>query len=196
MATTTLSPKQCEALFDILTHEDTYSQIQYLRFPGSLASSGPPFSKQGTPSTTPSLQRLMSKNVVCAVGLRDVPAEYWDVQTKGIIDALQDANLSESSDKGSTGTRKTLATLQGALLEYPVRGTFGGIKKREITNRQYDLGKAADLERGWADFCNEAVWGTSLDEMVAKSRTTDRIEDHEPLVQAMSEYLTVRYVLR
>jgi len=189
---TPLSPKQCGALLDILTHSDTYSQIQLLRSPGSLSTSGPPFTTQSTPSTTPALQKLLDKFVCSSPGLRDVPPQYWNLHTKGMIEELQEANLSESYDKGSIGNRKTVATALGALLEYPTRGVFGGIKKKEAINRNYDLGKAEDLERAWEDLCSEVVFGNGLEEMWDETRKSDKLEEYDIMLQAMTDYITVQ----
>ena len=38
-----LTPQQYHALFDILTHQETYSEIENFKFPGTVSEYGPPF---------------------------------------------------------------------------------------------------------------------------------------------------------
>ena len=125
-----LSPSQAAALFDILSHYDTYAEIRDFRFPGSLEHYGPPFTTQpGQKSSSPALQALVTKYLLTLPGLKDLPEKWWKVQCHDIIESFEKSNLSESYDKGSLGSRKTLASAISALIEYPVRGTFGGFAK-------------------------------------------------------------------
>jgi len=86
-----------------------------------------------------------------------VPEELWTVQAHEIIQNFQLANLSESYDKGSVGIRKMLSTAASAVLEYPVRGVFGGAERIERKDDDYDLEDAQDLERAFRDFLNGYV---------------------------------------
>jgi hypothetical protein len=190
--TQVLSSTQSAALFDIFTHYDTYAQIREFRRPGSLVNYGPPFNDQDKPSTSPSLQTLVSRYLLSLPGLRELPDEFWKVHCHDIIEHLEKANLSESYDKGVIGSRKTLATAVSALIEYPVRGTYGGFPETKDPNPEYDIHNAEDLSRSFRDFMNGAIYGTVLEDLVAKAGETDNLEDHEPLTKAVHEFVLVK----
>lgn len=188
-----LSPTQSAALFDILTHYDTYAEIREFRRPGSLEQYGPPFvTEQKQPSTSPALQILVSKFLLTLPGLRNLSQDFWKVQCQDIIENLEKANLSESYDKGVIGSRKTLATAISALIEYPVRGTYGGFPEIKNHSQDYDITDAADLSRGFRDFLNDAIYGDVLDKMVAKTAETDNLEDHDSQTKAVHEFVLVK----
>ncbi|KIW74192.1 hypothetical protein Z517_12132 [Fonsecaea pedrosoi CBS 271.37] len=187
-----LSPSQTAALFDILTHYDTYAQIREFRRPGSLANYGPPFTAQpANPSSSPALQALVSKFLLNLPGLNNLPEKWWTVQCQEIIESLERANLSESYDKGVIGSRKTLATAISALIEYPVRGTFAGFPKIRERDPNYDLTNADHLQRAFRDFLNDCVYGSILDDMVQKTAETDNLDDHPQLTKAVHEFVLV-----
>lgn len=189
----TLSSVQFAALLDILTHYDTYSEIRGFRIPGALDQYGPPFSKQSkVQSTAPALQALLSRFILDVPGLKDVPAEFWKVQIYQIIEALEKANLSESYDKGTVGSRKTLSTAVSALIEYPVRGTFGGFAEVDDDNDHYDLNSAEDLARGFRNFVDQCVYGSVLDDLVKKAAETDKLEEHSNKIKAVHEFVLVK----
>jgi hypothetical protein len=188
-----LSPAQSAALFDILSHYNTFAEIRDFRLPGSLKHYGPPFAAEDEkPSTSPALQSLVSKFLLTLPGLEDVPEEFWKVQLYEIIEGFEAANLSESYDKGVVGSRKTLATAISALIEYPVRGTAGGFRKVPEVNHRYDLSKADDLVTAFRNFMDEAVYGTALEDLIMKTAKTDNLADHEPLTQAIHEFILVK----
>lgn len=188
-----LTPVQSAALFDILTHYETYAEIREFRHPGSLAHYGPPFAAEANkPSTSPALQILVSKFLLTLPGLKNLPPHFWKVQCKDIIDHLEKANLSESYDKGVIGIRKTLATAVSALIEYPVRGTYGGFPQSKSQNPKYDVTNAQDLSRSFRDFMNQTIYGNVLDDLIAKTAETDNLDDHEPLTKALHEYVLVK----
>lgn len=188
-----LSPAQLAALFDILSHYNTYAEIRDFRLPGSLKHYGPPFAaEKEKPSNSPALQGLVSKFAITLPGLRDVPEEFWKVQLNEIIEGFEVANLSESYDKGVVGSRKTLATAISALIEYPVRGTTGGFPKAPDSNNEYDVTKAEDLARSFRNFMDEAIYGSALENLVEKTSETDKLADHEPLTQAVHEFILVK----
>lgn len=191
--TEALSPSQSAALFDILTHYETYSQIRGFRKPGSLAHYGPPFTTQPKqPSTSPALQALVSKFLLDLPGLDNLPEKWWAVQCREIIENLEKANLSESYDKGVIGSRKTLATAIAALIEYPVRGVYGGFPELKDREHNYDTTNADDLARAFRDFLNDAIYGDVLDKTVQRTAETDRLEDHGPLIKAVHEFVLVK----
>ncbi|KAG9244614.1 hypothetical protein BJ878DRAFT_420983 [Calycina marina] len=189
---TPLTPKQTAALFDILSHHNTYGEIRDFRLPGALEQYGPPFTVYPKiPSTSPALQSLVSKFATTLPGVKDLPPEFWLVQVKQLMENLELANLSESYDLGVIGSRKTLATAVSALLEYPARGTAGGFSKVADTNREYDTSNPEDLIRAFRNFMDGVIYGTMLDRLVIKTAETDRLEEHEPLVQALHEFVLV-----
>ena len=193
MAQDSLSFEQVHALLDILTHAETYGEIRDFREPGSLDHYGPPFTAEaGRPSTSPALQALVSRFLLPLPGLRDLTSEFWQVQLHTIIDDLEKADLSESYDKGLLGSRKTLATAVSALIEYLVRGTFAGFSKRDHPQHTYDLQNADELAQSFRDFMEDAVYGDMLDRVAAKAAETDKLTDHEPIVQAVHEYVLVK----
>lgn len=188
-----LSNSQTAALFDVLTHYNTYAEIREFRNPGSLDHYGPPFTfEAGKPSTSPALQALVSSFLLNLPGLNNLPEKWWNVQCQEIIEALEKANLSESYDKGVIGSRKTLATAISALIEYPVRGTYGGFPEAKDRDANYDVAKAQDLSRAFRHFMNDAVYGNVLDELVQRTAETDKLEDHEPLTRAVHEFVLVK----
>ena len=192
-----LNEPQLQALFDILTHNTVYAEIQDFRQPQTLQRYGPPFDAHpNEPSQTPSLQALVSKFIVPLPGLKNVTSEFWTGQVGGLIEGLEEAELSESYDKGTLGIRKTLATAISALIEYPVRGIYGGFEPPAATDQepQYDIGDPADLERGFRDMMTQAVYGSAIDDIFKKAAETDKLAEHTPLVKAAHEFILVKYV--
>lgn len=188
-----LSASQTAALFDILTHYDTYAEIREFRKPGSLAHYGPPFThEKDKPSTSPTLQALVSRFLLPLPGLNNLPEKWWKVQCHNIIENLESANLSESYDKGVIGSRKTVATAISALIEYPVRGIYGGLPKIDNQPSNYDLRNAEDLSRAFHDFTNASVYGDALEDLVNKAAETDRLGDHTPLTKAIHEFVLIK----
>ncbi|RMZ74959.1 hypothetical protein DV737_g5583, partial [Chaetothyriales sp. CBS 132003] len=188
----TLDATRSSALFDILSHYDTYAEIRDFRYPGAFKYYGPPFELQdGSPSTSPALQTLVSKFLVTLPGLRNVSEDFWKVKVEEIIEHFAQANLSESYDKGTIGVRKTLATAISALSEYPVRGIFGGFGQIDDSNQQYDLTSAEDLARAFQHFMNGCVYGTALEDMAKTAAETDNLDAHSSLVKAFHEFVLV-----
>jgi hypothetical protein len=191
--TQSLDAEQASALFDILTHYDTYAEIRDFRQPGSLKHYGPPFAvEHERPSTSPALQALVSRFLLTLPGLKDLPEDFWKVQCQDIIENFEASNLSESYDKGVIGIRKTLATAISALIEYPVRGTYGGFAEIDGKDRQYDTTKADDLARAFRDFMDQCIHGTVLEDLVEKASKTDDLQQHKPLIKAVHEFVLVK----
>lgn len=190
-----LQPEQNSALLDILSHAEVYSEIRNFRDQGTLEKYGPPFNHfNGEPSTSPTLQALLSKFVLTLPGLRDVSKEFWQDRIYAIIEDFEKAELSESFDKGNLGIRKTLATAASALIEYPVRGIFGGLEEPigDYGYQEYDLANPEDLSKGFGDFVHQAVYGDVIDDLVAKIVETDKLSEHLPIVQAAHEFILVK----
>lgn len=193
MKSESLSPKQAYALFDILSHHEVYQELRELRLPGTLAHSGPPFKTTGEVNQTPLLHSLFSQFVLPLPGLRDVSTDFYQAKCQEIIEEFANADLSESYEACYIGIRKTLATATAALLEAPGRGYYGGFPKKDITkkDRGYDTAMPADVVAGFNDFLQRLVYDDLIDKMFAKAAETDKLEEHDLLVQAAHEYILV-----
>ena len=195
MASQTLSPTQAHALFDILTHHETYAEIQALKDPEAIAKFGSPLQSE-TPadSSSPLIQILLQKFIYILPGLRDVSPEFWYANIRGLATALDDANLSESYDKGSIGVRKTLSTAIASMVEYVSRGCLGGYPRHiEEKSREYSTTKPDDVITAWDQFLQQVIYGDMLEKMFAKAAETDKLSDHESLVQAAHEFALVMF---
>ncbi|USW48408.1 Putative PX-associated domain-containing protein [Septoria linicola] len=187
-----LSAAQSKALFDILTHQQVYKEIEDFKYPGAIHNYGPPFQDTVKSPQSPILQALVSKFLLKLPGLRDVSPEFWRGRIQPLIDELAEAELSESYDKGILGIRKTLATAISALIEYPARGVLGGFPKEEVKrSAKYDLTNPDDVLQSWKDCVQKAVYGDLIDELFTKAAETDDLTKHDSLVQGMHEFMVV-----
>lgn len=188
-----LTPEQSAALFDILTHHETYKEIEDFKFPGAIYKYGPPFQDDLPSSQSPLLQSLLAKFVLKLPGLRDISPQFWRGRVEDLIQDLAEAELSESYDKGILGIRKTLATAIAALIEYPARGALGGFPKKQIDQgRKYDVSNPDDVLQAWQDCLQEIVYGDLIDKMFAKAAETQDLTEHSTLVQGMHEFIVVK----
>lgn len=197
MTTNYLSATQAHALFDILTHHESYAELQALKEPKAIAEFGQPLqSENPSESSSPLLQLLLQSFVTVLPGLKDVPPEFWNPNITGLATALDDANLSESYDKGSIGIRKTLSTAIASIVEYVARGVLGGYPQH-VTRKagEYDPSDPEDVMIAWDEFLQQVIYGDMLDKMFAKAAATDQLSEHEPLVQAAHEYAFVMFAL-
>lgn len=189
MATQQLSPRQAHAVFDILTHHETYAEIQALKDPKTVSDfqiPGEP--KKPDSSVSPLLQILLHKFIYALPGLRDVAPDFW-INVRKLVAALAQGNLSESYDKGSIGIRKTLSTATASIVEYVCRGCLGGYPRHaDQKERMYKTSDPDDVVSAWDEFLQQIIYGDMLDRMFAKAAETDKLSDHEPLVQAAHEY--------
>ena len=193
MAAHELSSTELHALFNILSHTQAYEEINSLQSPKSIAHFGEPLEQQNASTDTPSaplIQAMIKRFILILPGLRDVSPDFWHGKIPRLFKALAEANLSESYDKGSIGIRKTLATAIAAMMEYCARGTFGGFPKREVdVHATYDPTRTEDVISAWDDFLQQLVYGDLMERLFERAATTDKIEDHEPLVQATHRYI-------
>lgn len=189
MGTQQLSPRQAHALFDILTHHETYAEIQALKDPKTVSDFEVPGEpKKPDSSASPLLQILLHKFVYVLPGLRDVAPDFW-TNVKDLVVALAQGNLSESYDKGSIGIRKTLSTATASVVEYVSRGCLGGYPRHAGNKeRKYDTSDPDDVVAAWDEFLQQIIYGDMLDRLFAKAAETDKLSNHEPLVQAAHEY--------
>lgn len=190
-----LSPTQVYALFDILTHNESYIEIGALKTPEAISNFGLPLQHRNSlESSSPLLQILLQKFITVLPGLQDVPPDFWESNITGLATALDDANLSESYDKGSIGIRKTLSTAIASIVEYVSRGVLGGYPKNaNLKDGQYDTSNPDDVVTAWHEFLQQIIYGDLLDRMFAKATETDKLSDHEPLVQAAHKYAFVMF---
>lgn len=188
-----LTATQTAALLDILTHHETYAEIEDFKIPGAIKQYGPPFQDDKSKSATPVLQALVSKFVLKLPGLRDIKTDFWRVQVADLIQELSQAELSESYDKGILGVRKTLATAISALIEYPARGALGGFPKRDFErSTEYDVTNADDVMKAWQDSLQAIIYGDLIDELIQRATETDDLLKHDTLVQGMHEFIIVK----
>jgi len=195
MTSQQLSAAQAHALFDILTHHETYDEIQKFKYPNAIQGYGPPFGGS-KPSTSPILQGLLERFLLTLPGLRDVSKDFWQQRAENLVKEFGVAELSESYDKGAIGSRRTLATAIAALIEYPARGVLGGYPEvKEHENRleqKYDTSNPDDVMRAWEDFTQEFIHGDMLDVIFDMAKKSDKLEDHSSLVQGAHEFLLVK----
>jgi hypothetical protein len=198
MAPNTLSPQQSHALFDVLTHHETHDEIQRFKYPDGIENYGPPFENpDGTPSDSPILQTLLHRFVLQLPGLKDIKPEFWQKRVQSIIKQLGDAELSESYDKGTLGSRRTLSTAISTLIEYPARGVLGGLPKKPKHNEnseEYDISDPDDVIEAWDDFLQELIYGDMMDELFKRVSETDKLEEQRNLVKCAHEYILVKSV--
>lgn len=188
-----LTPEQLKALFDVLTHQQTYKEIEEFKFPGAIHNYGPPFQDAVKSPQSPILQTLLSKFILKLPGLRDVSQEFWRGRVENLVQELAEAELSESYDKGILGVRKTLATAIAALIEYPARGVLGGFPREKVgRSAKYDISKSEDVLQAWQHCIQQAVYGDLVDELFAKAAETDDLTQHDSLVQGMHEFIVVK----
>lgn len=188
-----LTAEQARALFDVLSHHETYREIEDFKAPVAIDNYGPPF-QDDKKSSSPILQSLVSKFILQLPGLGDVSDEFWKVRAANIIQELAGAELSESYDKGVLGIRKTLATAASALIEYPARGILGGFSKDEsaFEERNYDRSNPDDVLKAWNDFLQQLVYGDLFDTLYQKAAETDDLSQHGELTQAAHEFVVVK----
>jgi len=190
-----LTDEQLHALLDILSHYEVYQEIRDFRAPDALSHYGPPFNHNaGKPSQFPSLQTIVSKFLLTIPGIRDVTDEFWHQMAAAIITNLEEAELSESYDKGLVGIRRTLATAAAALIEYPTRAVFAGFDEpgSKSKNQQYSMSDPEDLMRAFHDLMYGLVYEDALDVLNETAAKTDQISDHSPLVQTAHEYMLIK----
>ncbi|KAM4066359.1 PX-associated domain-containing protein [Hirsutella rhossiliensis] len=216
-----LTPGQLDVLLDILTHHETYAQIEDCKQSELVARWGYPFADaKGGAALAPSLEQLsldddngrglkrmempspllqtmLVQFVLPLPGVRNLPGEWWSVRAHGLVKRLADAELSESYDKGALGTRKTLATGTGAVLEMVARGVLGGLPRGPAPavgrglDGHYDHGRAEDLERAWDDIVQGLVYGDVVDSLFDHLAKTPDVEGHSPAAGASVDYIVM-----
>ncbi|TLS31075.1 hypothetical protein PpBr36_03740 [Pyricularia pennisetigena] len=200
-----LSAAELHALFDILTHYETYSEFVDLRYPDTPANIGYPFAKRikdgslvhATKPAAPIIQQLLATFVTEIFALRSLPNSFWSVQLQGIFENLAAANLSESYDKGTLGTRKTLCTVFSSILELVARGQLGGVQRnventRSLRSNVYNLDSAQSLIKAWDDVVQELVYGNLIDELFDHAaKVSGNLEEHSAAAEAAAHYIVM-----
>ena len=198
MATQALNPSRAHALLNILSHNEFYSEIEQFKYGNAIREYGPPFQNdpERPPTTSPSLQSLVTKVLLPLPGVKSVAANFWPGRVLPFISALSAANLSESYDKGSVGQRRTVSTAISTLLEYPNRGYFGGCPnpKSQSEPRQYDESSHTDTAAAFHDMVHGVVYGDTIDEVFRKTAETDKLSEHPPLTRAAHKFSILKYV--
>ncbi|PTB66490.1 hypothetical protein BBK36DRAFT_1169081 [Trichoderma citrinoviride] len=207
----TLTKEQTHALFDILTHHETYAEIEGFKAPDAVTGYGFPFARTTTAtatsnggggkadsssSTSPLLQLMLKRLVLPLPGVRDLPPEFWNVRAQGLLARFAEAELSESFDKGAMGTRKTLATGASSVLEMVGRGILGGKKKKKkktktTEEREYDESRAEDLSRAFGDLLEEWAYGDLMERVSAHVTETEDLESFSPAMKAALNYAII-----
>ncbi|KAL9024788.1 MAG: hypothetical protein Q9196_006258 [Gyalolechia fulgens] len=188
-----LSSTQLHALFDILTSHVTLTEIESLKLSKTVAAFGPPLQPSlNDESSSPLLLVLLQSFVLDLPGLRAVTPHFWTDSIRQLATALDDANLSESYDKGSIGIRRTLSTATASIVESVARGRLGGYPRQPVKeNANYDQADPEHVIRAWDDFLQRIIYGDLLDKMFTKTATTDKLADHESVVQAAHQYALI-----
>ncbi|KAK4461984.1 PX-associated-domain-containing protein [Cladorrhinum samala] len=196
-----LSSPQLHALFDILTHHETYAEVESFKDPSTISTYGYPFARHdanGVPtypthSSAPLLAGLFRSVVLSFPGIRNLPSEFWHLRFQGILEKLAEAELSESYDKGSLGTRKILAAAASSIHESVSRGILGGIERGEKRNLndKYDRSQAEDLVRAWEDGVHELLYGDLIDELFKCAAERKSLEEHSAGAQACADYAII-----
>lgn len=188
-----LAPSQAHALFDILTHHQLYSEIQGFKWPDAIQDYGPPFtSNPAARPSSPIMSMMLNKIVVKMPGMRTLPPDFWQERVKAIVANLGEAELSESYDKGSMGSRKTLATASAVWMENLARGMLGGCPRVDARDGEhYDKTQAEDLERAWEQAASDLVYGDLISELFDGAAKSDKLEDTSPVVQAAIEHILI-----
>ncbi|KUI70150.1 hypothetical protein VM1G_06514 [Cytospora mali] len=197
----TLSSTQLHALLDILSHNETYREAESFKYPQAIREYGYPFNYDETKreppsykpeSSSPLLQLLLTRCILTVPGVGDFPPDFWPSKFQGIMTGLADADLSESYDKGTLGTRKTLAALASVVHESITRGLLGGVAKGQgkidLQKATYDTTQASELARAWDECVNELVNGDLADEIFDHFAKTDDFEAHSPAIKAAVDY--------
>ncbi|KAI0181149.1 PX-associated-domain-containing protein [Hypoxylon sp. FL1284] len=194
MSSAALSPQQLDALLDILVHHETYSEVQSFRDPEAIEKYGYPFKvsdsektdSESPKSSSPLLQLLLTRLVLPAPGIRDLPSEFWSSKFRNLMRRLGETDLSDSYDKGTLGSRKRLASAASVIHECITRGLLSGVPNDTLPNLKgkYDVHKAEDLTRAWDDVVQHLVHGNLVDELFDEFTKTTSIEKHSPAVEA------------
>lgn len=191
-----LTPAELEALFNILTHYQTFEEIRGFRYEANVPQFGVPFTTGGGPSQFPLLQKMMGSVVSPTL----FTPEGWQNQVL-LMQRMAAANLSDSYDKGFVGLRKEMATGLAATLESVTRGFLAGrrqdpsINLASLSTQAYDTTDAAQLEKGWEHTVQGLMYGDLLDRVFDAVKASPELSDVPPVMRAALNYFQIWYVL-
>lgn len=192
-----LTPAELEALFNILTHAQTWDEVRDLRYEQNLAKFGPPFTPaNGGASPFPLLQQLTATMLSPTL----FTPEGWAGQM-ALGQRLAAVNLSDSYDKGFVGLRKEAATGWAAGLESVLRGLLVGrardptVDLATLHTKTYDRSDAKAVEQAWDDCVQGLLYGDLLDRLFDNVKTSASLDDVPPVARAALDYLMVWYVV-
>ncbi|ETS80863.1 hypothetical protein PFICI_08392 [Pestalotiopsis fici W106-1] len=216
-----LTAPQLRALFDILTHHETYAEVESFKDPDAIDNYGFPFcpssssssslnqekdikhgnadrskssSSSSASSSSPLLQLLLTRLLLPMPGIKDLEPGFWNAKFRGIMKSFAEADLSESYDKGALGTRKTLATAASAFHESITRGMLGGVPQRTDDagpGFTSEHSTATGLEKAWDHVVYDIVYGKLLDEMFELAAKSPDLESHSPAVSDAVDYVLI-----
>lgn len=188
-----LTPTQLNALFDILTHTETFSEVRGLRYEAPVSCFGPPLTPlhAGT-SPFPLLQLLMSKFIG-----QSLYSEAGWADWLAMVQRLCAANLSDSYDKAFLGLRKHAATGIAAALESVARGVLAGaprdphVKLALLNTKRYDKHSAEQLEQAWDDAVQGMLYGDLLDRVFDAVEASPDINDMPTVARTALDYFMI-----
>lgn len=198
MSSSRLTASQLRALFNILVHHQTYAEVEYFKEPEAIDRYGYPFhvnfknsgdSGDGS-SSTPLLQLLLTRIILPVPGIRDLPPEFWNVKFRSIMLRLCEADLSESYDKATLGSRKQLATAASVIHEALTRGLLAGVSQGAGTNLKdhFDAQTASGLTNAYHASIHHLIYGDLVDDLFNRAIATNELEDHSPAVKVAVDY--------
>ena len=189
-----LSSAQLHALLDLLTHHQVCEEVKGLKHSDRIQNFGHPVQprKEDHESAFPLINLLIHKFVLNIPGLRNVDEVFWTKYVPDLLTAIDDSNLSESYDKGSVGTRKTVATAICSIVEGVSRGVLGGFNS---PHRDRILSEnLAKAEAAWYELLEQLIYGDLVTELFEKVAQTAQLSEHTEMVQAAHEYILIMYV--
>jgi PX-associated len=207
MSNAQLSSAQANALFDILTHHETYHEVQDFKFPETITQYGFPFAggdasdfpapaSPSEKSGSPILHLLLHKFVLNLPGVTSLPSEIWTVRVQSLVSKLAEAQLSESYDKGALGTRKTLATASSAVVELIARGVIGGYPGSFVPTEDGDNLRrnesAAHLVSAWDKTIQGIIHGPLVNDLFDWMIEHEDLEEYSLEVKGAADYCIIQ----
>ncbi|KAF7552178.1 hypothetical protein G7Z17_g4513 [Cylindrodendrum hubeiense] len=185
MTPASLSPEQTHALFDILTHHETYAEIEGFKFPDAVTGYGPPFARKtvlpqpalASRSTTPANSTPGTPRVRTPVPFFKSSAEKKDREGEEEVpeETPEEAPEEEDSEPSASPLLQTLVTKFVLLLpgvrELPrefwsvrVQGLLARLGEAELSE-SYDKGALgtrkvlATAMSGWIEMIGRGALG-------------------------------------
>ncbi|KAL5614534.1 hypothetical protein BROUX41_004637 [Berkeleyomyces rouxiae] len=214
-----LTDEQLHALFYVLVHSETYSEISAFSDPKTIATAGYPFAFEDSndeksqdeavdppevhrnrPSSDPLLQMLSVTFVLPIPGLKNLPSTFWSRCVQGIVSKFGQAELSESYDQGAMGSRRTLSTAASAVIEAFARGYLAGLRKIKSSDSAHrdsvdgngnQAARVSRLAQDWNKVMEDVVYGDFIDQACKELKESPDLESKIPLVGGAVEYAII-----